>query len=47
MNSQDNSEFEDAFAWKLGRGYTNSIGTGPRRDRTTQSVCKNKFFYSK
>ena len=36
----DQSEFADAYDWKLGRGYTNSIGTGPRRDRTTQSICK-------
>ena len=39
-NNPDTTEFEEAFAWKLGRGYTNSIGTGPRRDRTTQSICE-------
>ena len=30
--------YPDAFEWKLNRGYTNSVGTGPKSDRTTQSV---------
>ena len=36
--------YPDAFEWKLNRGYTNSVGTGPKSDRTTQSVRDCTFF---
>ena len=33
--------YPDAFEWKLNRGYTNSVGTGPKADRKVQ-----KFYLS-
>ena len=36
--------YPGAYQWKLNRGYTSSVGTGPKADRTTQSVCK--YFYN-
>ena len=45
--------YPGAYQWKLNRGYTSSVGTGPKADRTTQSVCKyfknlnlKKLFFS-
>ena len=34
-------DYPGAYQWKLNRGYTSSVGTGPKADRTTQSVCKS------
>ena len=33
-------DYPGAYQWKLNRGYTSSVGTGPKADRTTQSVCE-------
>ena len=30
--------YPDAFEWKLNRGYTNSVGTGPKADRQVQQL---------
>ena len=30
--------YPDAFEWKLNRGYTNSVGTGPKADRQVQTL---------
>ena len=31
-------DYPDAFEWKLNRGYTNSVGTGPKADRQVQTL---------